>query len=371
MTELKILQGDCLEVLKTLDDNSIDSVVTDPPYGLFHAGARGHREAVEVIKAWAGGDWEYQPRIKHGYQGSDWDAFVPSPAVWAECLRVLKPGGHIVAFAGSRTIHLMGVGLSLAGFEIRDSLVWIHGNGFPRSLDYGNEIKKMGDEELGQLYWDFRSELKTSNEPMILARKPLSEPSISKNILEHGTGALNVGECRFGDFKQKQNGAPTGRAMLAGAHSVEHLRELAARDAKLPDGKSARTTLKRVETWQERQARTPVSKPGRWPGNVIIDDDVASELQVKSSYFFHPRVQNNEIPKTYAANGDLIQHQTVKPLGLMAWLVKLVTPPGGTVLDPFAGSGSTIVAAQAEKFAAIGIEVNPDYVELAQSRLEK
>src|SRR5699024_6107687 len=139
----------------------------------------------------------------------------------------------------------MGFALMLAGFEVRDTLAWIHANGFPRSLDYGTQIKKLGHEELGEKYWDWRSELKPANEPILLVRKPLSESSIAKNIVEHGTGALNVGDCRFGDFKATTATNSMGRAMYHGAHSLEHLKELAARGAKTPDGSDAAKTLHR------------------------------------------------------------------------------------------------------------------------------
>ena len=364
-----IIHGDCLEELKKLDDNSVDAVITDPPYGLFR-GAKSHGEATNTLAEWAKGNWSYSPKIKQGYMESDWDKFVPSPELWAECLRVLKPGGHAAVFAGSRTVHIMGFALMLAGFEVRDTIVWIQGNGFPRSLDYGTQIKKLGHEELGEKYWDWRSELKPANEPILLARKPLSESSIAKNIVEHGTGVLNVGDCRFGDWKQRPPGDSGSRAMFHGAHNLEHLQELADKGAKTPDGSDAAKTLHRWNTRHERAAKTAKSKDGRWPGNVIIDDLVAEELGEKAKYFFHPRIQRGESPKAYSDDGELIQHQTVKPLGLMEWLVTLVTPPNGIVLDPFAGSGTTLEAARNKNFHAIGIEQDADYIKLIEKRLE-
>ena len=366
---MNIIHGDCLQELKKLDDNSIDAVITDPPYGLFR-GAKSHSEATNTLAEWAKGNWSYSPKIKQGYMESDWDKFVPSPELWAECLRVLKPGGHAAVFAGARTVHIMGFALMLAGFEVRDTLAWIHGSGFPRSLDYGTQIKKLGHEELGEKYWDWRSELKPTNEPIVLVRKPLSESSIAKNIVEHGTGVLNVGDCRFGDWKQRPPDGSGGRAMLHGAHSLEHLRELASKGAKTPDGSDAAKTLHRWDTRHERAAKTAKTKDGRWPGNVIIDDSVAEELGEKAKYFYHPCIQKGEIPKAYSDDGELIQHQTVKPLGLMEWLVTLVTPPNGVVLDPFAGSGTTLQAALNKGFQPIGIEQDADYIQLIHQRLE-
>lgn len=369
MTEVDIRHGDCLEVLKKLEDNSIDAIATDPPYGLFD-GTKGHSEATNTLAEWAKGNWKHSPNVKAGYMASDWDKFVPSPELWAECLRVLKPGGHAAVFAGSRTVHIMGFALMLAGFEVRDTLAWIHGNGFPRSLDYGAQIKKLGHEDLGERYWDWRSELKTSNEPILLVRKPLSESSIAKNIVEYSTGALNVGDCRFGDFVPMKAKSHSGRAMLHGAHSVEHLKELAERGEKTPDGRDAAKTLQRLETRDERVAKTSTPKNGRWPGNVIVDDVVAEELGDKSKYFFHPRIQRKDIPKAHSDDGALIQHQTVKPLALMEWLVTLITPEGGTILDPFAGSGTTLQAARNKGFMSIGVEQNADYIQLIHARMK-
>ena len=363
---MNIIHGDCLEELKKLDDNSIDAVITDPPYGLFR-GAKSHSEATNTLTEWAKGNWSYSPKIKQGYMESDWDKFVPSPELWAECLRVLKPGGHAAVFAGARTVHIMGFALMLAGFEVRDTLAWIQGKGFPRSLDYGTQIKKLGHEELGEKYWDWRSELKPTIDPILLVRKPLSESSIAQNIVEHGTGALNVGDCRFGDSVTSVPGG--GRAMFHGAHSLEHLRELAAKGAKTPDGSDAARTLHRWNTRHERATKTAKTKDGRWPGNVIIDDVVAEELGGRAKYFYHPCIQKKDIPKAYSDEGELIQHQTVKPLGLMEWLVTLVTPPNGIVLDPFAGSGTTLEAARNKNFHAIGIEQDADYIKLIEKRL--
>lgn len=362
---IELHTGDCLDVLKTLPDCSVDAIVTDPPYGLSSTASA---KVAEAVTQWAAGDRGFVPAGR-GYMGQAWDGFVPPPAVWDECLRVLKPGGHLAAFAGSRTQHLMGMSISLSGLEIRDTLAWIQGDGFPRSLDYGQQLGKLGHEKLGERYRDWRSELKTANEPIVLARKPLSEASIARNIAEHGTGALNVGDCRYGDFQAARPKSHTGRAMLDGAHNMEHLRELAASGAKTPDGRDAAKTLHRAETMKERAALTPKAKPGRWPANVIIDEVVAESLGERAKFFYCPRISKKDIPKAYASDGELIQHQTVKPLALMEWLVTLITPPGGTVLDPFAGSGTTLEAARNKGFSAIGIEREPDYIRLIETRL--
>ena len=143
MTSIDIRHGDCLEVLRSLDDNSVDSVVTDPPYGLSNTKPA---QVADVLAAWVTGETEAVPAKRGGFMGKDWDSFVPPPAVWAECLRVLKPGGHMAVFAGSRTQDLMGLSIRLAGFEIRDTLGWIYGSGFPKSHDIGKAIDKRREE---------------------------------------------------------------------------------------------------------------------------------------------------------------------------------------------------------------------------------
>lgn len=145
MNSVDIRHGDCLEVLRDLPDCSVDSIVTDPPYGLSNTKPQ---QVADVLAAWVTGDTEAVPTTKGGFMGKDWDSFVPPPAVWAECLRVLKPGGHMAVFAGARTQDLMGLSIRLAGFEIRDTLGWIYGSGFPKSMDVSKAIDKRRDEDL-------------------------------------------------------------------------------------------------------------------------------------------------------------------------------------------------------------------------------
>ena len=143
---MKIIHGDCLEELKRLEDNSVDAVITDPPYGLSNTKPA---QVADVLKAWVTGETEAVPAKRGGFMGKDWDSFVPPPAVWSECMRVLKPGGHMAVFAGARTQDLMGLSIRLAGFEIRDTLGWIYGSGFPKSHDIGKAIDK---REIGRAH---------------------------------------------------------------------------------------------------------------------------------------------------------------------------------------------------------------------------
>lgn len=227
---LHLQLGDCLEELKKLDDNVIDAIVTDPPYGLSDLKPG---QVSDVIMRWATGEREAMPTGR-GFMGKSWDVFVPPPAVWDECLRVLKPGGHMAVFAGSRTQDLMGMSIRLAGFEIRDTLAWIYGSGFPKSMDLARAIDKQRGEavKIGKSFnrvgggersdefdangrtqehldyapmsdeakqWEgWGTALKPAIEPIILARKPLAESSVVKNVREHGAGAIHIDACRVG-----------------------------------------------------------------------------------------------------------------------------------------------------------------------------
>lgn len=348
-----VYAGDCLDVLRELPDASVHAVVTDPPYGL-------------------------------GFMGREWDALPPGLPFAAECLRVLKPGGHLLAFGGTRTHHRLACAIEDAGFEIRDSIAWLYGSGFPKSLDVSKAIDRRPDAE----HWQgWGTALKPAHEPIVTARKPLAG-TVAANVLEHGTGAINVDGCRVGtsgatravDFVKKEDG--------------------------------------RLERWDEgyRGGRNKIEEvaAGRWPPNVVLDETQAAELDAQSGVSVS-RAASMPIPKGHAfagttyggdgsANGasvrghddaggasrffptfryepkapsterprdELTAHPTVKPLDLMRWLVRLVTPPGGTVLDPFAGSGTTAEACVIENFKCITIEREDTYLPLVVARLTK
>ena len=339
--------GDCLDVLATLPDNSVDSIVTDPPYGL-------------------------------SFMGKTWDYDVPSVAIWEQCLRVLKPGGHLLAFAGTRTQHRMACRIEDAGFEIRDMIAWVYGSGFPKSLDVSKAIDKAAGVErevvgskvtgraLGGSNWrdddaggqevvpitapateaarqwsGWGTALKPALEPITMARKPLSG-TVAETVLQHGTGAINVDGCRVahGDdvdmnAVNRQQAEGTGRAV----------------------GKSFIGAMLGKEV--------PMYKPGgRWPANIIHDGSNEAALALKSGARFFYTAKAGKDDRETDNN-----HPTVKPTTLMAYLCRLVTPPGGTVLDPFMGSGSTGKAATVNGFRFIGIERDPEYHKIAQARI--
>lgn len=399
--------GDCLAWLRSMPDNSVDSIITDPPYGLSNFKPA---RITEAITAWASGDRESVPDGR-GFMGKAWDSFVPPPAVWDECLRVLKPGGHLVAFAGSRTHDLMGLSIRMAGFEIRDGLAWLYGSGFPKSLDVSKAIDKDAGHWRGRAggvvsgnpsmsggnytrtdkgapitpeaqQWEgWGTALKPAFEPVTLARKPL-EGTVAANVLKWGTGALNIDGCRV-------------------AHRNEaDLAESAGKNRHADFGTKAGGNKVYGDYSMVERTNYDGTK-GRWPANVVLDEHQAAALDEQSGvskssigkprgashgdgwgmtqtgaeyndmggasrFFYCAKASRKERPEV-----DGVSHPTVKPLALMRWLVRLVTPPGGTVLDPFAGSGTTLEAAVLEGFDVTGCEINSAYTQLAQHRIER
>lgn len=297
---VKLIHGDCLEVLKGMPDNSVDSIVTDPPYGL-------------------------------SFMGKKWDYDVPEQAVWEECLRVLKPGGHLLAFAGTRTQHRMAVRIEDAGFEIRDMIAWVYGSGFPKSMDVSKAIDKI-DADAARQWQGWGTALKPALEPITVARKPF-KCTVAANVLEWGAGAINVDWCRVGPpIPHQPGGLHRGSGSTVGSFTGA--------------------------TEFERDSH------GRWPANLIHDgSDEPTEFLGDATRFFYCA----KISKKDRGEGNI--HPTVKPTDLMAYLCRLVTPPGGVVLDPFMGSGSTGKAAMREGFRFIGIEMDESYLKIAEARI--
>ena len=376
---MKLYHGDCLEELKKIPDNSVDSIVTDPPYGLSNTKPA---QVADVLRSWISGDTNVVPAKRGGFMGKDWDSFVPPPAVWEECYRVLKPGGHMAVFAGTRTQDLMGLSIRLAGFEIREQLNWIYGTGFPKSMDVSKAIDKAAGAEREVLSerpaygiggkgilnghsegatakvtapatdeakkWEgWGTALKPATEPIVLARKPL-EGTVANNVLAYGTGGLNIDASRVGtDIRPK--GASTG--------------EVVSENGSMSGPNTGRKVVGTVT--------------GRFPSNVLLDEHAAEavdEQKGTSSFFsvfkYQSKAPKKERPVIEKEDGTKVQHPTVKPVALMEWLVTLVTPPNGVVLDPFAGSGTTLQAALNEGFDPIGVEQDVDYIQLINKRLD-
>lgn len=407
---VRILIGDCREKLRDLPDNSVDSCVCDPPYHLTSIVKQFGAE--NAAPAQVGKTGAYA-RASKGFMGQQWDggdvAF--QPETWAEVLRVLKPGGHLVAFSGTRTYHRMAVAIENAGFEVRDMIAWHYGSGFPKSHDVSKAIdraagaerevlsegtpvkrmipgadqnKKGWKKDNGREFvptvtavatdsareWEgWGTALKPATEPICLARKPLSEKSIAANVLKWGTGALNIDGCRI-------------------------------------EGEGNKTFERDAGDRSREQYRTGTTvgsaKPtdvGRWPANLCHDgsDEVVAGFPNVTTGDRKPttngkRENNTAFPSqlsdrafdgdsgsaarffycakaTTEERGEGNNHPTVKPVSLMRWLVRLVTPKGGTILDPFMGSGSTAIACDAEQFDFIGCELSADYAAIAERRV--
>jgi DNA modification methylase len=447
--------GDCLDVMRTMPDDSVHAVVTDPPYGLEFmgkewdsfggrrdAGSRGGTGDKGLLPGYGRGGTSadvarFKQRSSRAYQEwcEDWAA---------ECLRVLRPGGYLLAFGGTRTFHRLACAVEDAGFEIRDSIAWLYGSGFPKSLDVGKAIDKAagaqrevvgvkpghegfagrstnghldrsdgGTHEGWQRPWTeaedaaekyhaltapatsaarewagWGTALKPAFEPVVVARKPLAG-SVAGNVQEWGTGALNIDACRVsaapGDYDHPGN-------------------DLGHRDDETD--------------WRFHKRQVEPHAAGRWPTNVVLDGSQADALDQQSgerpvsgaarkgadvaagaapgegwgnvgrvggalhndsggasrffpTFRYQAKAPTTERPTYTTPDGRKVAHPTVKPLGLMRWLVRLVTPPGGVVLDPFAGSGATVEACLIEGFDCIAIERDPESLPLIQIRIDR
>ena len=370
-----IIHGDCLEEMKKLIDDGVkvDAVVTDPPYHLTSITERFGKEG--SAPAQHGTDGAFA-RASRGFMGKEWDGgdIAFRAETWALCFELLKAGGHLLAFSGSRTYHRMAVAIEDAGFEIRDQIMWIYGSGFPKSLNIGKAIDKAEGNEReivgemragknalmgglsnnhnnqtrlsvtkGESEWEgWGTALKPAHEPIVLARKPISEKSIADNVVKHGTGALNIDGCRIDSDNHAKS-----RIRKAGSEFGQN---------------SGWNDHENVDTFYD-------PSEGRYPANVIHDG-----LQEEwARYFYCPKTSTAEREESVTQNGQDRNntHPTVKPVELMRYLCRLVTPKGGAVLDPFMGSGSTGLAAKTEGMEFIGIEREQEYFDIATDRINK
>jgi len=320
--------GNCLDILRTMPDASVYAVVTDPPYGL-------------------------------SFMGKRWDYDVPSVEIWEQCLRVLKPGGYLLAFAGTRTQHRMAVRIEDAGFEIRDMIAWMYGSGFPKSHNLQDDRQGWG------------TALKPAMEPITMARKPF-KATVAQNVQEWGTGAINIDGCRIpcddGFEKAWDKPVSTNISAKGGTFISEGI---------------------------QHQVDLSEYKPsGRWPANVMHDGsaEILQGMGEAARFFYTPKAckddrddgcemmdakqyshdgREKRLENAYQRNDSKAHnfHPTVKPTDLMRYLCRMVTPAGGIVLDPFTGSGSTGRGAVLEGFRFIGCEMDADYIEIAKARI--
>jgi len=411
---MSVLVGDCRQVLKSLPDCSVDAIITDPPYEL-------------------------------GFMGKSWDStgVAYDVTVWQECLRVLKHGGHLLAFGGSRTYHRLAVAIEDAGFQIRDQIMWVYGSGFPKSLNIGKAIDKAagaerevvakkpytnqniknnhlhaGHENIReQTYitapataeakqWDgWGTALKPAHEPIVLARKPL-DGTVANNVLTHGVGGINIDGCRVAGRESDQARGAKETSNVYSKISVQSLdnaypKELGRFPANFihdgsnevlelfPDSKGGAFPKKsnvptgrhyeggwgavdngiRIEMGDGSAARFfYCAKAGKKDRNEGLD-----EFEEKNNKFGNQKngedLGNGSVNDKFTTQPQKNNHPTVKPTELMRYLCRLITPPNGTVLDPFTGSGSTGKAATLEGFTFIGIEQSAEYAEIANARI--
>lgn len=367
-TKWTILEGDCEAVLKTVPSNSIDSVVTDAPYGMSQA-ANDPQQVAKIMQAWLNGE---TPKVNGGgYAGAEWDSLPPSPNIWREVFRVLKPGGYAAVFASSRTDDLTKMALRLAGFEINDTISFITKASFPRHQDIGRALEtrlrkwghrpdeghKDGQQKLcdlhGNAYRDsiyrkggrkhiiadivkpshdlsrkwsgYHTHLKSFHQPIIIAKKPVWS-NVLDNVIRYGVGALNTDSCAI----------------------------------PLPENDNLLVS----------SLDSDAAKKGRYPANVVGDlGQENKKYFVNATYYIGKRTMPKDRDE-YMPEGEINTHPTCKTLDLMDWLTKLVTPTGGKILDPFTGSGSTGISAVRQGFEFVGIELDSTYASIAKKRLE-
>jgi site-specific DNA-methyltransferase (adenine-specific) len=488
----KVICDDCIEAMKKIPDNSIDSCVSDPPYGLSK-----EPDIKEVLTHWINDD-EYE-HGGSGFMGRSWDSFVPGPKYWKELFRILKPGAHALIFSGTRTYDLLVIALRMAGFEIRDQMQWIFGSGFPKSMNVGKAIYKVKGKD-AKKWFGWGTQLKPANEPICLVRKPLLRKNIVENVLDMGTGSINIDECRIpvnpdvddmlrktdrgkrktvtwekgSGFKNENNDLtgvrPEGRwptnILLQHHPDCKHigLKEVKGhkgypkgpggiwkndyqKEHQDATGMTQTSTKKDNEAWEGHANKN---------GNEIIEDwDCHPDCPIKilnyqsgflqsgenctrtmegtflehgglggagdvqtthgdsggAARFFYcgkaskaeknkgcenlpeKTIGHNRFDKCGECGGYILQnptrpsackcenpvrvhntvqgntHPTVKPLKLCRYLINLITPKDGIVIDPFAGSGSILVAAKQLEFKFIGIDKDEEYCEIAKCRL--
>ena len=404
-----LVHGDCLEALRDLPDASIDSVVTDPPYGLANTTPS---LVMTAVTKWASGDRGFIPDGR-GFNGQRWDAFVPPPAVWDECMRVLKPGGHLLAFAGARTFDLMTLSIRFAGFDIRDGIAWLYGSGFPKNHDvtesmahfveHGSTVvERVVDPDLYRV----TTFLREARDAAGWTNRRIDEKFGTAGMAGHWTTSGVQPTCpsprQWAELKDALGFDDSHDELAARLGSTERPEDWGQTEAprflsdlvenkpdepKAPSGwgtalkpsfepivvarKAVGSTVAANVLEHGTGAlnlggtRTVVDGEARWPANVVLDQSQADRLE-QTRFFYVSKAPASEKPE---AEGTV--HETVKPLDLMQRLVRLVTPKGGTVLEPFAGSGTTLEAAIREGFDVIGVEREARYLPLIMARLGK
>lgn len=406
-----------LDMLKVIEPNTIDSIITDPPYGLTSITKRFGKE--DSVPAQYGKDGSFS-RLSKGFMGKEWDGsgIEYNIDAWEKCYEVLKPGGYLLAFGGSRTFHRIACAIEGAGFEIRDTIMWLYGSGFPKSVDISRQIDKKCDNDYSKQWQGWGTALKPSFEPIIVARKPF-KGSLVDNIIENGVGGINIDECRIGNEEIKWK--PRGK-------SVSYTKTTYTdRTGEVNIGRfPANTILTYDETdFNEVCGCFPYTNSGKMKLNSEVKrKGITNDMPVfnnkncgidvnkstglcsfgdsgsASRYFYCAKasrkdrnegLEESELKTDcdrnegcYSANVPFNRssipkkniHPTVKPTELMQYLIRLVTPNNGTILDPFNGSGSTGKAVMYENkernknYKYVGIELTEEYLPISKARIE-
>ena len=389
-------------------DNSVDAIVTDPPYGLVGASRGGSSQPGDLATPYGRSG---PSKKRGGFMGKEWDASIPGAEYWSEALRIAKPGAYILAFGGTRTFHRLAVAIEDAGWEIRDTLMWVYGSGFPKSRNVCLDMDKMDGHgnrghriavanrhhpdgtlepngehlpayepktDAAKQWAGWGTALKPAWEPIIMARKPMVG-TVAENVLAHGTGAINVDACRVpleedcrllkGGTYGGNRGSDKGTSMF-GTNTKGLGYEVPSANGRWPanlihDGSDEVLAAFPDAPGQQRattgkEQRGPTNVYGKYAGVVAMEPrDIGGSA---ARFFYCAKASKSD-------RGEINAHPTVKPTELMRYLVRLVTQPGGTVLDPFTGSGSTGKAAVLEGFEFIGIEREAEYVAIAEARI--
>lgn len=422
----QVFNGNNIELLKNYPDNYFDAVITDPPYGLGK-----EPNAEQLMKNWI--EHGFQEISGTGFMGKEWDSFVPQPIFWKEVFRVLKHGGHVLSFFGTRTYDWGVMSMRFAGFEVRDCIQWLYGSGFPKSHNIDKAINKM---QINTKWEGWGTALKPANEPIVLARKPLEKGlSIAENILKWGVGGINIDATRIGTTENLNGGAYSVNKKSDGKWGSMH--EFVGKEYEQPQGRfpaniilthneecvckgikkvkplngSGKASEKgggfskgmfgngtsdnigggftdadgneTVENWDchqdcpirilDEQSGVIKSSNSKRTRNTLgsfgMPNDTTPEYSDKggaSRFFYVAKASKSERNKGL---DNVNFHPTVKPIKLMQYLVKMITPLNGIVLDPFCGSGTTGVACKIDGFQFIGLEQDPDYTKIAQARI--
>ena len=365
-----LLNGDCIEEMQKLIDDGVqvDSVVTDPPYHLQSIVKRFGKEG--SAPAQEGTDGAFS-RASKGFMGKEWDGgdIAFRPETWELAMKLLKPGGHILAFSASRNYHRMAVAIEDAGFEIRDQMMWLYGSGFPKSHNIGKGVdKKLGNDT----EWEgWGTALKPAHEPIAVGRKPLSESSNVNNVLKHRTGGINIDGCRIEGGRFPANVMHDGSDVIVNqfpnTKSGKLTPDMNIKPSTGWSGGSRSDRVKNTFNGDEGSAARffycPKTSKSERHSNL---DDHETSVGANGNKWTDQDYRKGETKPTTERKNT---HPTVKPVELMKYLCRLVTPKGGTVLDPFMGSGSTGMAAKDEGFDFIGIEKEEEYFKICESRI--